>query len=235
MRNSVLAVVVVLCACGTGFKHPTSNTGGALSCDDGSTVTYAPRFAPTAGGSGVASAPDAQAGYVSSDSKGAGAPPVVPVSDAGDGELTAMVTSCAPSSCAAGEVAVTIPPPATGAGGPTTAGPTTDGPTAGPSTPTDTPQATTKCAPPPPACATGLSPQYTSHDTWECTDCALVVTYGGIYGNYRRCVSTPTIACPNGQVPTFSYEQEDWECKPTCDNGMYDQHTINGQVVCMPC
>jgi hypothetical protein len=63
----------------------------------------------------------------------------------------------------------------------------------------------------------------------------MVVTYGGIYGNYRRCVSTPTLTCPGGEVPTYSYELENWECKPTCDNGMYDRHTINGQLVCVPC
>ena len=102
--------------------------------------------------------------------------------------------------------------------------------------PQPTPAPTTKCAPPAPTCAAGLSPQYSlSKSIWECTDCSLVVTYGGIFGNYRRCVSSPTITCPVEQVPTYSYEGEIWECKPTCDNGMYDQHTISGQLVCVPC
>ncbi len=45
----------------------------------------------------------------------------------------------------------------------------------------------------------------------------------------------PTVVCPQGQTPTWSYDKEDWECDPTCDNGMYDQHTIDGQLVCVPC
>ena len=71
--------------------------------------------------------------------------------------------------------------------------------------------------------------------TWECTDCALVVTYGFLYGNYRRCVNEPHVNCPEGQVPTWVVEDEQWECKRTCDNGQYDRHAIQGQTVCVPC
>jgi hypothetical protein len=95
------------------------------------------------------------------------------------------------------------------------------------------------CAPPPPSCPEGQSPQFTQKNAWECTDCALVVSYGSIYGNFRRCVNEPKLQCPDGQVPTWVFEDDQWECQwecqDTCDNGQYDQHTINGTTVCVPC
>ncbi len=97
------------------------------------------------------------------------------------------------------------------------------------------PKATVVCAQPPPSCPAGFSPQFTAKHVWECTDCGLVVTFGGIFGNYRRCVNNPTLTCPTGEVPTFGLEEETWQCKPTCDNGMYDQHTVKGVLVCVPC
>jgi hypothetical protein len=234
MRSLLAVAVVTCCACGLGKGQPQHVTG-ALSCNTGETAIYKPTFPPQSGGSGVASAQDAAAGYTSSDSKGS--TPPVPPENVKEGEpLTAMVAECGTTTCAPYEVQVEIPPPASGGVGTgAAAGGVDDGPTPPPADPPTPPAPTTKCAPPPPSCQAGFSPQYTSHDTWECTDCAMVVTYGGIYGNYRRCVSTPTVNCPTGQVPTYSYELETWDCKPTCDNGMYDQHTINGVLVCVPC
>jgi hypothetical protein len=63
----------------------------------------------------------------------------------------------------------------------------------------------------------------------------VVITYGAQYGNYSRCASAPTISCPSGQVPTWVFQDEQWECQGTCDNGQYDQHTVNGSTVCVPC
>src|SRR5439155_12223855 len=91
------------------------------------------------------------------------------------------------------------------------------------------------CAPTPPECPAGLSPQFTLRKTWECTDCSLVVTYGGIFGNYRRCVNKPQVTCTGEEVPTWSFGDEQWQCKTKCDNGLYDQHTIEGVLVCVPC
>ena len=129
--------------------------------------------------------------------------------------------------------------PAIGVAAPTTdppvaaadTAPTSSAPAADPSAPT----AKLFCTDPPPSCPQGQSPQFTSKKTWECTDCGLVVTYGGIYGNYRRCVNKPHLNCPAGNVPTWVFEDEQWECKTKCDNGQYDQHTVEGTLVCVPC
>jgi hypothetical protein len=155
---------------------------------------------------------------------------------AADPSTTAMVQSCGSAPCAPGQVAVELPPmvgsPGTGAGGAPSAGAADSTAAASAPVPAD---GTIVCTDPPPPCPQGQSPQYTSKGTWECTDCSLVVTYGGIYGNYRRCVSLPHLDCPQGQTPTWVFEDDQWECKPTCDNGQYDQHTIGGQLVCVPC
>jgi hypothetical protein len=256
MRLILLAAVTACAACGVGGDKNWKSTSQPLSCDNGQIPIYTNRFTPQSGGSGVATAADAAAGKINSDPSGGAAPGTPP---AGGGApspspspdpnpqqppadpsapVTAMVASCGVAQCAPGQVAVEFAPAPTGgaAGGVSSGAIDTAGGAPAPApTPADPPAPTTKCAEPPPDCAAGLSPQYTGHDTWECTDCALVVTYGGIYGNYRRCVNSPTIVCPQGQVPTWSYEGEDWECKDTCDNGMYDQHTINGELVCVPC
>lgn len=73
---------------------------------------------------------------------------------------------------------------------------------------------------------------------WECEPpCELIIHYGGIYGSKTVCAGEPpTEECPNaGEVPTWVYETEDWECLPMCDNGMYDQIWLDGAVVCVPC
>src|SRR5262249_24835545 len=121
------------------------------------------------------------------------------------------------SSCAAGQVAVVQP---------------TSGVSQG-STPAD---GAVLCAAPPPSCPDGQSPQYVfSSSTWECTDCSVVISYGGAYGNYTRCGRAPAISCQDGQVPAWVYEDEKWECQTECDNGRYDQHTVGGATVCVPC
>jgi hypothetical protein len=156
-----------------------------------------------------------------------------------------MKVSCGQApKCNSGQVAVVVPPKTGGGGGVAAGGIATAGPSATidsasttpavPATP-PAPQVETVCTDPPPDCPPGLSPQFTIKKTWECTDCSLVVTYGGIYGNYRRCVGHPNVICPQGQVPTWSLEDEKWECKDKCDNGLYDQHTIDGVMVCVPC
>jgi hypothetical protein len=155
-----------------------------------------------------------------------------------------MTVSCGTATCGPGQVAVETPPMVGGPGGPGTGAPTASGAASGAASPPSAagsssgqlpPPGTLTCADPPPSCPAGQSPQFTTKQTWECTDCSLVVTYGGQYGNYRRCVNAPQLVCPDGQVPTWVFEDEQWECKPTCDNGQYDQHTINGQLVCVPC
>jgi hypothetical protein len=252
MRIIFVAAVVACTACGVGGNKNWQSTSQALSCDQGQTEVFTNRFTPQSGGSGVATGADAAAGKVNSDGSSGGAPPSggggapppsTPPSPPADPNqpLTAMVVACGDSQCPPGLVEIDFPQVSSSGGvstGAVGASSTIDGPATPPSPPANPPPPpppTVKCAPPPPSCAPGFSPQYTGHDTWECTNCALVVTYGGIYGNYRRCVNAPDIACPGGQVPTWSADNEDWECKPTCDNGMYDQHTIEGQLVCVPC
>ena len=92
------------------------------------------------------------------------------------------------------------------------------------------------CVPPPSECPDGLSPTYVSAGTWRCDPpCDLIIHYGSIYGGERRCAGIPTVSCPSGQVPTFVYEMETWECRPTCDNGLYDRIYVEGGLVCVPC
>jgi hypothetical protein len=65
----------------------------------------------------------------------------------------------------------------------------------------------------------------------------VVISYGGIYGNGGICAGPPPQqACPvAGQVWTWDYLNEDWECRAECNNGQYDQHTFGNQTVCVPC
>jgi hypothetical protein len=176
----------------------------------------------------VANASDAEGGATSS------APDAEPTSP-GD-QPSAMTVSCGVTSCGSGQVAVNIPAPVSPGSGPSGAGGADPSPgPSGAGSGSTPPQTTQVCVEPPPSCPTGQSPQFTLDQTWECTTCALVVTYGETYGNFRRCVSMPTLECATGQVPTWVYENEDWECQPTCNNGQYDQRTIAGEMVCVPC
>jgi hypothetical protein len=247
MRKILVLALFCLGACSGSSK----STIQALTCETGDTPVYTNRFVPVPGGSGVASAADAAAGKINSEGGGGatfggaeGPAPAVPATGGPstpapkvEGPITAMTAECVASICDPGKVAVELPKKIDpGLGAPATAA--VDG-TAGPlatstSPAADTPEYT--CVEPPPTCTAGESPQYNiSKGFWECTDCALVVTYGGQYGNYRRCVNEPHLDCGDGQVPTWIYETEQWECKTTCDNGAYDQHTITGQLVCVPC
>jgi hypothetical protein len=175
----------------------------------GKVPVYSNRFSTTCGASSVVSGADALAGKTpSSDSATPSAPSDAPPS--------AMTVSCGEPSCAAGEVGIA----------PQTASPTDMSSNAG----------TAQCAAPPPSCPSGQSPQFVySSSTWQCTDCSVVITYGGTYGNYTRCASAPTISCPSGQVPTWVVNDEQWECQDTCNNGQYDEHAVSGSTVCVPC
>jgi len=224
--RTVALLAVVASAC--GGSHP-SQQNQQLTCSGSDVPIYKARFQPQSGASGVASAPDAAGGALNSAPNAS-----VP---APDPNVTAMVASCAQAPCSNGQVGVELPAMvgSPGTGGPAAAGAGAAAPSAGAGGAPVPADGTIVCADPPPACPSGESPQYTSKGTWECTDCSLVVTYGGIYGNYRRCVSMPHLNCPDGQTPTWVFEDDQWECKPTCDNGQYDQHTIAGQLVCVPC
>ena len=239
MRTAWMVPLLALTACGGG-NHKVVGAGQAIQCDGSDIPIYSNRFAPQAGASGVATGGEAAAGVVSSDTGAHGAVPAQPM----DGPLTAMTVTCGQANCSDGQVAIEAPPMVgSPGGGGVTGAPSASGAAGGadstgaaaPASPQLMPAGTLICADPPPPCPDGQSPQFTAKQTWECTDCALVVTYGGIYGNYRRCVSSPTLQCPQGQVPTWIFEDEQWECKDTCDNGQYDQHVISGQTVCVPC
>jgi hypothetical protein len=235
MRN--LSIVLILAAgCSTS---PSSSDQKYVQCSGSDIPIYSPRYASQYGGSGVATPADAAAGRTSSDPN---AP--IPQSDPGN---TAMVVRCGQApACGQDQVGIEYPSPA--GGGATGGGdalPPTSVPTGGPvrdpstgdpaTTGTGTADSKIVCASPPPFCGPGLSPQYTDKGGWECTDCALVVTYGGIYGNTRLCTSLPDLMCPEGETPTWVFEDDSWECQPTCDNGQYDQHVIGGEMVCVPC
>ena len=92
------------------------------------------------------------------------------------------------------------------------------------------------CTDPPPECAEGTFPSFTDAGTWECVPpCELVIHYGAIYGNLTVCAGEPELECGFGTVPTFVFESQQWECQPTCDNGMYDQIWFDGALLCVPC
>ena len=65
----------------------------------------------------------------------------------------------------------------------------------------------------------------------------VVISYGGIYGNGGLCAGPPPAqACPTaGQVWTWNFLSEKWDCENECDNGQYDQRSYRGQTVCVPC
>jgi hypothetical protein len=282
MRKITCIPLLALLACeGSGPGETVHHQGPQSPLCSGTDVPiYKNRFTAQYGASGVATAPEAAAGVISSDApaggtagpvatsapatSASGAPAASPPAPAstgaggagtaadggtGDGTYTAMTVTCGAAPCVPGEVAVEVPPTVSGGSGAAAGGigiagpvaatagasaPAAAAPASTPSTPS-APPTNLVCASPPPSCPEGQSPQFTGKQTWECTDCALVVTYGGIYGNYRRCVDMPHLTCPDGEVPTWVYEDEQWECKTKCDNGQYDQHTIQGVMVCVPC
>jgi hypothetical protein len=92
------------------------------------------------------------------------------------------------------------------------------------------------CTSPPPRCSGGQWAQYTVSGHWICTDCSVLIHYGGIFGGVTRCAPAPTASqCGAGEVPTFDATQEAWQCAPKCDNGLYDQVMLAGVLVCVPC
>jgi hypothetical protein len=92
------------------------------------------------------------------------------------------------------------------------------------------------CVPPPPECPEGRYANYTGYASWDCEPpCEIIVHYGGIYGGLNVCTERPRLSCPGGQSPTFVYETQEWVCRPTCDNTLYDRIVLDGAVVCVPC
>jgi hypothetical protein len=92
------------------------------------------------------------------------------------------------------------------------------------------------CVPPPPECPEGRYANYVGYDAWSCEPpCEIIIHYGGIYGGANVCTERPRLTCPGGQSPTFVYETQTWECRPTCDNTLYDRILLDGAVVCVPC
>lgn len=100
------------------------------------------------------------------------------------------------------------------------------------------------CTAPPPSCPSGEAPSYAPAGFWHCMPLCdpnnadlVVISYGGIYGNGGVCAGPPPQeACPTeGQVWTWDFLNEAWECEAECDNGQYDQHTFGNQTVCVPC
>ena len=96
--------------------------------------------------------------------------------------------------------------------------------------------ATSVCVPPPPECPAGLYANYAGYARWTCEPpCELIVHYGGIYGGMNVCTGRPDLRCPAGQSPTFVYETQEWSCRATCNNTLYDRIVLDGLVVCVPC
>jgi hypothetical protein len=151
----------------------------------------------------------------------------------------------------------------TGVEGPSDGTPTTSGvgtgetPSSGPAvpatsssspSPAPTPPTVTAseviCTSPPPACPSGQAPSYAPAGFWHCLplcnpeDSSLVViSYGSTYGNGGVCAGPPPLfmcATP-GDVWTWNYLTEAWQCEPKCDNGQYDQRSYEGEIVCVPC
>jgi hypothetical protein len=160
-----------------------------------------------------------------------------------------------PTGNASGGTAGAVSPPAGAAGGSDSA--TAGTPSSGVSTPTPTPTTdpgatppTTVtaseviCTAPPPACEAGEAPSFAPAGFWHCMPVCdannaelVVISYGGIYGNGGICAGPPPqSACPTaGQVWTWNFLDEAWECEVECNNGQYDQHTFGNQTVCVPC
>lgn len=70
---------------------------------------------------------------------------------------------------------------------------------------------------------------------WQCVPCPLIVQFGGLFDSLRTCAPLPNLTCGPGHVPTFDATTRVWDCAATCDNGLYDQRLLDGQLVCVPC
>jgi hypothetical protein len=89
------------------------------------------------------------------------------------------------------------------------------------------------CDDAPPECGEGQGLEYAGG--WRCVACDVVVQYGFIFNGLRVCAPPPNLSCQTGQVPTFDAEMRRWRCESTCDNGLYDRQTVDGDIVCVPC
>ncbi len=92
----------------------------------------------------------------------------------------------------------------------------------------------TMCVPPPPRCPAGQQIDYRA-GSLVCVPCELIIQYGAIYSGRRVCAPIPHLECSGGLTPTFVFETQTWECRTTCDNGLYDQHFLGGMLICVPC
>ena len=90
------------------------------------------------------------------------------------------------------------------------------------------------CVLPPAACPPGQAAQWVD-EAWACVPCDLLVQFGGLFAGERTCASLPDVSCPAGQSPTFDAAARRWVWAPTCNNGAYDVHYVDGLLVCVPC
>lgn len=92
------------------------------------------------------------------------------------------------------------------------------------------------CVLPPAECPAGNYPSYAGGGSWICEPpCEWIIHYGHLFGFQNHCADRPSFSCPSGQVPTFVRETETWQCRTTCNNGLYDRITVDGVLLCIPC
>jgi hypothetical protein len=257
MKRMALLCVLVSATWACSHGGEDLNQAALDQCAAGQTVLYAKVTPPSAGVNGASGIADAPAVL------GGGGPSSAPATSSGADSSTLFASTtatCVPAVCPPDQVAV---PQLIGTGSSSSAG--TSGaiesppvsPRAGTATPTPvSPPATPApatidagpgdviCTSPPPECPAGQAPSYAPAGYWHCMPLCdandpnlVVISYGGIYGNGGICAGPPPQqACSTtGQVWTWNYLNEDWECAPECDNGQYDQHTFGNQTVCVPC
>ena len=104
MRKLIGIPFLTLLACQSGGTTDTTTTQQqALVCSDGNVPIYSNTFVPQSGGSGVATAPEAAAGIISSDATGSGSGGIATA-----GPALAPTTAGAPATTAP---PVAAPPP----------------------------------------------------------------------------------------------------------------------------
>ena len=95
---------------------------------------------------------------------------------------------------------------------------------------------TRRCVPEPTmACPQGQQLDYVAPDGWRCVPCHYVVQFGVLFAFERVCANEGRLKCWEGTVPTFVEDTRRWECRPTCNNGLYDQIVLDGRLLCVPC
>ncbi len=85
------------------------------------------------------------------------------------------------------------------------------------------------------SCPSGQQLDYEHPAGWRCVPCVYVIQFGGIFQYERVCAPEGRLKCWDGTTPTFVEESRRWECRPTCNNGLYDLLVIDGRIVCVPC